>query len=190
MRIAVLCMNHDRKSGNSFSIVLQFFAILNGTLQSVTLGTRIVFSGITETTGVATATIRPSPVTRAPITSRPISQNPVTLTPTTTRPTTFAPVVAPLTISPTSPTSTSQFPLLIRYEVSFRNGNTGSGIDDLVASLNLLAPQVMAETFPTTRDRRRLVVTVELPTRVTETLNTRRFYSCVNPDSQLSDPLT
>ena len=65
--------------------------------------------------------------------------------------------------------------MILRYEVGFRNGNTTSGIEDLVSSLNLLATQVAAETFPTIRERRRLSVAVELPTRVTEVLNTSKF---------------
>lgn len=65
--------------------------------------------------------------------------------------------------------------MVIRYEISIREGSIGSGIEDLVASLNLLAPLVMAETFPTARDRRRLAVTVELPTRVIEIINTSKF---------------
>jgi hypothetical protein len=134
-----------------------------------------MFSGAIEIAAIPPPTPRPTPVTRSPSTSRPTTQKPVTLTPTTSRPTTRTPVVVPTTLSPSSAPSSSRFPVVLLYEVGFRNGNTMSGIEDLVPSLNLLAPQVAAETFPTVRDRRRLAVTMELPTRVTDVLNTSKF---------------
>jgi hypothetical protein len=129
-----------------------------------------VFSGTTEITVESSPTSRPTPVTRSPITDRPTTQKPVTLTPSTSKPTTDGPSSSP---------SSARFPVGIRYEISFRNGDTKSGIEDLVAAFNLLAPQVVAETFPTVRHRRRLTVTIELPTRVIEVVNTSKFFSPV-----------
>ena len=78
--------------------------------------------------------------------------------------------------------------MVVRYEVAFRNGNTESGIVDLVNSLNLLAPQIVAETFPNVRDRRRLTVTVELPTQVTEFINTSKSFFPIESQFGITGP--
>jgi hypothetical protein len=137
---------------------------------------------------ITPAPITPAPITSAPITSAPITPAPITPAPITSAPITSAPITsAPITSAPVagptdSPTTaapvdvtiapvSAAFPLEATYDVAFRQGVQGSFKADLGASMDVLAPQVIAETFPDLRLRRRLTVNMGPPTLVTGILD-------------------
>jgi hypothetical protein len=68
----------------------------------------------------------------------------------------------PVTEAPTG----GLYPVTVEYEVAYRNGVQTGAPDDLENAMDILAPQVAAETFPDPRRRilvyaRRLSVGVE-----------------------------
>ena len=65
--------------------------------------------------------------------------------------------------------------MTVEYEVAFRDGESASFGKDLNGAMDLLAPQVAAETFPDSRLRRRLTVTTKLPTSVTGNIDSREY---------------
>lgn len=88
---------------------------------------------------------------------------------------TFAPSVAPTTLAPITPSPVRiDIPVEASYEIAFRSGVRGTFEGDLSQAMDVLAPQVIGETFPDLRARR-LAVTGQLPTIVTGTLGAGEF---------------
>lgn len=127
---------------------------------------------------VTSAPATPAPATSTPVTSAPASSAPITSAPVTAAPVTDAPVtsapVVPPTPRPITPFPITQQPvaplssIAITYVVALRNGENGTYVDDIVGAMDLLATQIAAQAFPAVR--RRLSVTLELPTTVTNVL--------------------
>lgn len=133
----------------------------------------LLYAGAVQTSQIPVAP-SDAPVTAAPSTT--VTTASVTAAPSvqaTAVPVGGAPSVpttAPITAAPTTaaPTvvvpSNLDFQVEAAYSVGFRGGDGGEYLEDLAAAMDVLAPEVVAITWPDTGLRRRLTVNVRTPT--------------------------
>jgi hypothetical protein len=124
----------------------EFEVIFQDAVRAADLTTNFAITDVRETE------VTPAPISFAPVTPRPMTPQPVTLQPITPSPTS-----APVTQAPSAAPSSASILVQAQYEVAFRDGDQGTHADDLVASMDILAAQVVAETLPDQPGRRRLL---------------------------------
>ena len=143
----------------------EFEVIFQDAVRDADFTNKVAITGATETE------VTPAPISFAPVTPRPVTPQPVT-----PQPITLAPTPAPVTQVPSAEPSSASIRLEAQYEVALRNGDQGTLAEDLIASMDILVDQVLAETFPEQPVRRRLlIVSMIFPTNLASVLNSSKL---------------